>query len=429
MKQFTQDDNQFKDGIISFDKRKHVSLFKIHETSENERLYSYLILDFELPRDIVLKDFTIQKSIEVDITSTSGLIHKKAYVSPVKMPERINYINSHYFTLGLSSVCSFAFERPVLSTKNDNYNNFDIANDYQLKEIGLEFPRTIAGPGAKGFRVHLDIINLWENRLKEIVDLLDILTDSENSEYSFSYEDIMQSFRLIQLAHINKKEDFDLGYSFLIAGIEAISQKAIAQIDFSKKHELYNDWKKCSKNNDIVKSLFEEYLKIKDYVDSEIKHRDLTKRFIKFLTFYNKNTNWDEVFHDDLLTEGLLYRFKYPNEISVMPELSPNSLGEDEFSNIIKGTYKLRSDFFHAGKALPHNKTSNSSNNRYFETINNLKKREQLSKLMKKENRVESSYEEWSKTTDILITFELMSNMARNSITNYIKSEIQGNAK
>lgn len=108
-----------------------------------------------------------------------------------------------------------------------------------------------------------------------------------------------------------------------------------------------------------------------------------------------------------------------------MPELSPNSVGDDEFSNIIKGTYHLRSKFFHNGKALPHNKTSNSSNNRFFEIVNNLKKREQLFKLMKKENRVESPHKEWSKTQDKLITFELMSNMARNSITNYIKSEIR----
>ncbi|WP_026704203.1 hypothetical protein [Flavobacterium soli] len=421
MRQFTQDDNQFKDGIISFDKRKDANLHKLHETSEDKRLYGYLLLDFKMPRDIIFKDFMILESIEVDI----GLPNKKAYVSPVKMPQRINHINSHYFTLGLSAICSFAFERPVLATKNDNFNRFIIANELELKEIGVEFPRTIAGPGAKGFRIHLDIIDLWETRLKDIINLLDILTDKENTEYRFTFEDIMQSFRLIQLAYINKKEDFDLGYSFLIAGIEAISQLAIDRITFLEKHEMYEKWKKHSKTDDIGKSLFEEYLKIKTYVDSEIKNRDLTKRFTKFLILYNNKTNWEEVFYDDLISEGLAYRSLYPNEISIIPELSPTKLIEEEFSDIIKKTYQLRSKFFHTGKPLPHNKTNNSSSNRYFEIINNAEKREILSKLMIKKNTNEISYTELSKTQDIVITFELMSSMARNSITSYIKSEIQ----
>ena len=423
MRQFINDDNQFKDGILAFDKRNEVKLYKIHNTSEDSRIYSYLILDFKLPKDIHFKDFSIEQSIEVDIdiSTESGQSVKKAYVSPVKMPERINYINSHYFTLGLSAICSFAFERPVFSTKNDYYNRFEVANQYELKEIGVEFPRTIRGPGAKGFMVHNEIIDIWEKRLIEVVNLLDKLTSSESKEYEVSYENLMQSFRLIQLGHINKKEDFDLGFSFIIAGIEAISQIAIDKIDFSNKPELYSEWKKLSNTNEIARSLFEEYLKVQAYVNSEINNRDLTKRFVKFLITYTKNSDWEEVLYNELITEGLKYRMLFPNEISVVPELKPNKLTEDEFSIIIKNTYNLRSKFFHMGQSLPHKSTNNSSNNRFFHIIDNIKRREKLFMKMEKETRVESPYEEWTTTQDTLITFELMSNMARNSIINYIK--------
>jgi hypothetical protein len=429
MRQFTNDDNQFKDGILAFDKRTEVKLYKIHQTSNDKRIYSYLILDFQLTKDIHFKDFTIEQSIEVDIdiTTTTGQAVKKAYVSPVKMPKRVNYINSHYFTLGLSAICSFAFERPVFSAKNDYYNRFEIANQFELKEIGVEFPRTIGGPGAKGFRVHKEIIDIWETRLIEIVNLLDILTSTESQEYEVSYENLMQSFRLIQLAHINKKEDFDLGYSFLIAGIEAISQIAVDKIDFSIKPKLYNEWKKLSKTSDVAKGLFEEYLKVKTYVDSEVNNRDLTKRFVKFLITYTENSDWDDVFYNELISEGPNYRALYPNEISVVPELTPNKLTEEEFSKIIKNTYTLRSKFFHMGQPLPHKSPSNSSNNRFFHIIDNIKRRETLFKKMEKENRNESPFEEWSKTQDKLITFELMSNMARNSITNYVRKTCHSN--
>jgi hypothetical protein len=421
------DDNQFKDGILAYDKRNEVSLYKIHQTSNDKRIYSYLILDFQLSKDIHFKDFTIEQSIEVDIdiNTQSGQAVKKAYVSPVKMPERVNYINSHYFTLGLSAICSFAFERPVFSAKNDYYNRFEIANQYELKEIGVEFPRTIGGPGAKGFRVHKEIIDIWETRLIEIVNLLDILTSSESKEFEVSYENLMQSFRLIQLAHINKKEDFDLGYSFLIAGIEAISQIAVDKIDFSNKPKLYNQWKKLSKTSEVAKSLFEEYLKVKTYVDSEVNSRDLTKRFVKFLITFTKNIDWEEVSYNELITDGPKYRMLYPNERSVVPELIPNKLSEEEFSRIIKSTYSLRSKFLHMGQPLPHKSSINSSNDRFFHIIDNVARRETLFKKMEKENRVESPFEEWSKTQDKLITFELMSNMARNSITNYVKKVLQ----
>lgn len=227
------------------------------------------------------------------------------------------------------------------------------------------------------------------------------------------------------MAHINKKEDFDLGYSFLIAGVEAISQLAIDKIDFSKKPELYNDWKKLSKTNEIAKSLFEEYLKVKTYVNSEINNRDLTNRFVKFLIIFNIHTDWEEVFYNELIIEGPNYRLLFPNEISVVPELTPNKLKEEEFSKIIKSTYTLRSKFFHMGQPLPHKSPNNSSNNRFFHIIDNVKRREALFEKMEKEKRVESPFKEWSKTQDTLITFELMSNMARNSITNYAENVLQ----
>ncbi|MEP6806283.1 MAG: hypothetical protein ABI892_17280 [Flavobacterium sp.] len=428
MRAITDDSNLFKEAIIAFDKTATISLFKIFETNLSKRIYGYLILDFNLSKDMVFDDFTIHKSIvvDLDINNSGSQQVKKAFVSPVWMPERINFVSSHLYTLALSAICSFAFERPVHSTKNDNFNGFEIPNIFALKSVGVEFPTTVAGSSAVKVNIHPDIILLWEKRLKELINLIDILLLQKKGNKKLRYDSVMRSFRLIQLAHLNRKEDFDLGYSFLIAGTESVSQTIKRKT--SNKHATFHDqWKELGKTNNLVKTLFEEYARLKMIDDNEA-NRDLGKRFAEFVMVYNKDTNWEEVLYDELITEGLNVRQKFVNEISVQHEYTPSDFSSIRFAKIIKDTYALRSKFFHTGLALPHTKTSNSFSIRYFQIVLNINKINELDKKKSKERETEISEAEaekqWFITRTVLVTYELMSTMSRVSITNYLKEEL-----
>lgn len=424
MRVLTQDYNLFQEAIFAYNKHLAVrenGFMKMHETSSEKRLYGYLLFEFELAMDLEFTDFTILKSFVVDlgIENSIGQKLRKAFVSPVLMPTYVNYHHSHLFTLALSSICSFAFERPVFSTNNDFYNRFELSTELELKEIGSEFPQTVLGNPQSIHRPHKEIVKLWKERLDEIIKLVDF--SIENNEL-LNYEGLLQSFRLIQLGHQNKKNDFDLAFSLLIAGIESISQVAIPQMCYNKQHESYNKWKKESRKSESLKLLLDEYRKFKEYVDNNIKHRDLTKRFVKFIHTYCPTNKWSEVLYRDLINEGLDVREKYKNEISTFPEMVPENLTYAELNKIIKQTYQFRSKFLHTGKPTPHTFPNNSFNERYFQVIDNRERRKKLFEKMEKENRNESPYSEWSKAQDILLKFELMSTIARVSITEYAKT-------
>ena len=424
MRVLTQDYNLFQEAVFAYNPNTAIGengFMKIHETSSENRLYGYLLLEFDLKIDLEFSNFTILKSIVIDlgIENSMGQKLRKAFVCPVLMPSYVNYHHSHLFTLALSAICSFAFERPVFSTSNDFYNRFEIATELELKEIGSEFPQTVMGNPQSIHRPHKEVIKLWKERLDEIIKLVNF--SIENNE-QLDYESLLQSFHIIQLGHQNKKNDFDLAFSLLIAGIESISQIAIPQMCFSKQHESYNGWKKESRKSESFKLLLDEYRKFKEYVDNNIKHRDLTKRFVKFIHTYCPTSKWSEVLYKDLIIEGLNVREKYKNEISSFPEMVPENLTYEELNKIIKQTYQFRSKFLHTGKPTPHTFPNNSFNERYFQVIDNRERRRKLLEKMQKENRNESPYSEWSKVQDILIKFELMSTITRVSITEYAKT-------
>ncbi len=67
----------FKEAIIAFSKEQAEntsSLIKLYDTNADNRLYGYLVLDFNLSEDIVCGDFTIFKSEKIyfDLKDTFG---------------------------------------------------------------------------------------------------------------------------------------------------------------------------------------------------------------------------------------------------------------------------------------------------------------------------------------------------------------------
>lgn len=275
--------------------------------------------------------------------------------------------------------------------------------------------------------MHTDVLAEWKKRLDAVIDAIFKLDYEANQKQTLDYVRTLQAMRLIQLAHQNHVEDFDLSYSLLIAGIEAIAQIAIPTKQIEKPAS-YNDWKNlCKKHRNDSDSeklyeLFKEYNEVRQYVNNEIAHRNLTERFVEFVLNYSPVEEW-KVTTDEDLRYGLSDEIQdaFDNAFrEAMDERTPDMLTDHGKQNLIKDTYKYRSGFFHEGASLPHRKPDGDSHNRFFEEVVNPKEWKKLDAVLKKENRNRITQEEYEKTKLYLITHDLMKNIARNAISNFL---------
>lgn len=267
----------FREAIIVYNENLPNGLHSYINTNEGNRVIGHLILDFKLNFTLEYNDFIIYPSEEIHFSPNNSV--KKGFVSMVRMPKRINFPSSHLFTQALSALCSFAFERPVLSPRNDFDRSLNTINSNGLLNIALEWPRTIAGPGSNGSTVHSSVQVIWKERLIDILKKIDIL---KNLDHSIYFE-MMRTIRLIHLAHINHRNDFDLSFSMLISAIESIATKAIPEIKI-QHHLDYQNWKKKSFRNrdEETQRLYKEYHRLKE-VERQILNGGLSNRFTEFI--------------------------------------------------------------------------------------------------------------------------------------------------
>ncbi len=413
----------FKEAIIAFSKKqteKTPSLVKLYETTEDKRLYGYLILDFFLSEDIVCDDLTIFKSEKIyfDLKDNFGQQISWTYISAVRLPEYVNFLNSSLYTLALSSICSFAFERPVYSATEYSYEKHleKKASLEELKHIGMSFPILSSGNNGTESRVHNSIISQWKDNFTEIYKTVNKLSNTNNSK--LNYDSFFQIIRLIQLSLQNKKNDFDLSYSLLIAAIESsatIYSKAIKP----EKPKEHIEWLKLRDSKDtLINSLAYKYEELWAKFSQAEKNSQLSFRFIKFIFECSPKETWEATIDDDLLRDGLDYRQKHTYEASLIPELTPNSLTDEKLQEVIKKTYSYRSKFFHEGKSTPHQEHKNSNKNRFFEITLNVTRYNEQKKSVNFE--IESLY-------DLHAKYELMSCIARISITEFAKKSLDKN--
>lgn len=407
----------FKEAIVAFSKLQvgnAPQLIKLYKTNKDSRIYGYLIFDFNLTEDIICGDLTILKSEKVcfDLKDKIGQQISWTYISAVRLPEYVNFLNSHLYTLALSSICSFAFERPVYSAKDNMYEvKIDyIASKEELKHIGIEFPILSLGNKGTVSSVHPSIITKWIINFKELFQLVEKLSTLSISNSKLSYQSLFQIIRLVQLSNQNKKNDFDLSFSLLVAAIErtaTIYTKAKSP-EKSKRHK---DWIKLKKSPDqTIKELAEKYEKLWAKFSQVDKNSQLSSRFIKFIFDYSPKETWEETIDDNLLKDGLDYRKTHPNEVSIQPELTPESFTNENLESILKKTYDFRSKFIHEGRSTPHIEHKNSNMNRFFErTFNSVRYN-----TSKNQMGMDSLYDYHAK-------YELMRCIARVSITEFIK--------
>jgi|GEM_PF-3279971 len=410
----------FKEAIIAFSKKQAEntpSLVKLYKTTVDKRLFGYLVLDFNLTEDIVCGDFTIFKSEKIyfDLQDTFGQQMSWSYISAVRLPEYVNFLNSSLYTLALSTICSFAFERPVYSATEYSYEKHleKKASSDELKHIGMSFPILSLGNNGTESRVHHSVISRWINRFKEINELVNKFSKTDNSKSRLTYNSFFQIMRLFQLSLQNKKNDFDLSFSLLVASIESAAtfySKALSP----KKPDNHKRWLELRESRDpIISSLAQKYEELWATFSQVEKDSQLSPRFIRFIFECAPKETWEATIDDDLLRDGLDYRQKYPHEVSLQPELTPNSLTDEELQDIIKKTYSYRSNFIHKGISTPHQEHKNSNRNRFFEKILN------PNRYNKRNYNNDFDFES---LFDLHAKYELMSCIARISITEYAKS-------
>ncbi|WP_308722193.1 hypothetical protein [Paenibacillus polysaccharolyticus] len=391
----TEDHVMFKECIPVF--RPNPNEQQPHFGKEEIReFYSYVLLDFELLEEWDYGNFKVMPTVRVD--DLPGPY--RAFIAPVKLPNWIHERhNSHFFTVGLSAVLSFATSRPVKYIRDDCYVTEGNILDVDFNELALKFPVLFAGTGAHETTISKETSSKYYQKVKETLDVL------FNVPYGL-YVSLIQSIRLVQLAHLTKRDDFSLSYYLLASAIENIAQKAITRDSVKDKHPLEKQWKILAESNEVIKELY------KTYKESSGKNKYISKRFSKFILKYCPVDTWELLEHPDQNKVSYYDELNYGNNWRWLTqkkwfEKYPSDLTQDEIETILSDLYKHRSNFTHQGLSPPHSYPD--GHNRFFEE-------EHSSKI---DDKTGKYYHE----TLIIPNYRLVSFIAYNSIIEFGKSK------
>lgn len=312
---------------------------------DNLEKMEYILLDFELPYELNFKTFKIHPTKSVFLTGPY-----KSFIAPITLLDYKSPFNSHLYAIALSALISFVTSRPAKAPRDPD--TYDL--NYGYENVASLFPNKFAGPGAVNSTFPEKKIHQFATELDEIVTILHELP------YQY-YEKFMQSIRLINLAHINKREDFALAYYLLVSAIEVIAQIAI-QPEITED-PLEKKWEELAQEHKPIRSLLNQFKNFRKNSDQ------LTKRFTKFIFQYCPSSKWFELEHPD---EDKMASYKDPEAFSWLiekkyDETYPDDLKTKDLKKIIEDTYRYRSKFTHEGKAPPHTKPDPSE--RFFEKI------------------------------------------------------------
>ncbi len=355
---------------------------------EKKQLIGYLLLDFDLNKELDFEHFTIAPSMRIPIDGVyAGLL------APVVLKETHEMNQPHLFIYALSAIISFVLGRSIKAPRNGYWIEERIMDVRELRDLAIQHPILSAGPGA-----YNPIIQ--ESALRELhMDCQKLIIVLYDIPYK-KYKELMQSIRLVHLALLNKREDFALGYYLLVSAIESFAETAIDRKKVKSRHVLEEEWKNIAIENEVVNRLFEEYKKMSGM------NKYLGKRFVEFIIKYCPLDQWNKIKHpyDDMGLPSIDFS-------GTTSDCSYNNRGtqtylqgqsEEEIRGILLDAYNHRSKFTHKGKNPPH--LMPNSFHMFFDK----------QKHVKKVNDSDESVE------IILPNFNLMTFLAKNSILSYI---------
>lgn len=317
-------------------------------------LYSYVLLDFELLDEWDFGNFKILPTVRVD-----GLPGPyRAFIAPVSLPSWVHEKhNSHFFTVVLSAVLSFATSRPVKYIRDDFYIAEEDILRTDFYQLALMFPVMFAGTGAHETTISIETAKKYYIKIEETLEVL----------YSVPYKlyvSLIQSIRLVHLANLTKREDFSLSYYLLASAIETVAQLAISRASVKDKNPLEKEWKKLAESNEAIKELY------KTYRESRGKDKYISRRFSKFILKYCPVETWGLLEHP---YQNIVTNYAESNAENNWGWLTqkkwfekyPSDLSPDEIETILSDLYKHRSNFTHQGMSPPHRDPDGY--NRFFE--------------------------------------------------------------
>ncbi|HDX9690738.1 TPA: hypothetical protein ROY16_000331 [Bacillus thuringiensis] len=360
-----------------------INVFRPENTShsamkDDSGKIEYIALDFELPYELNFKAFKIHPTTNIDF----GNSPYRSFIAPVTLLNHSERFNSHLYTIALSALISFVTSRPAKAPR-DSYTGL-----LGYDALALILPSKVAGTGAVSTTIPDKRIQQFAIELDEIVNILHELPYED-------YKKFMQAIRLINLAHINKRDDFALAYYLLVSAIEAIAQIAILPEITEDPQE--KQWEKLAKEHKSIKSLLNQFRNFRK------NSNQLTKRFTQFVSQYCPSSKWFELEHQN---EDRLASYEHIGDFSWLTEkqwfeVYPDDLKTKDLKKIVEDTYRYRSKFTHEGKAPPH--TSPDTLERFFEKVS-----------IWNDNK---GFEE-----KFLINYRLLSFIAKTSILTYMRT-------
>ncbi|WP_194866767.1 hypothetical protein [Pseudoalteromonas sp. PPB1] len=306
-----------------------------------------------------------------------------------------------------------------------------------LRQVAAMHPVNMGGGPI--VEIHKDVLDEWNIQLSDAISNLWQLPYKAGSK-KFDYKKCMQAIRMVQLAHHNYKEDFDLSFSTLVSAIESIAQIAMPEPD---KHVRHNEWKKLTKDDPELNALFQHYCTLQG------NDKRLKERFADFVFKYCPVELWGNLYDDGILQHGFNSHWNSGVEFSrEKNEFTPAFFKAIQLENIVKDTYKYRSNFVHRGESAPHKHPVLSSLQRFFELQFNHDGIERLERKLCKEDRgnredkdiypftwtcgtgeerkVHSvTEEELFSTKRVLINRDLMREIAIKSISRYLSEQAE----
>lgn len=372
---------------------------KLEINIEKKELVGYLLLDFSLQTQLEFAYFSIKPTIEVQMPGAYA-----AFIAPVILPKwfELNH-NEHLFTIALSAVVSFITGRSIKAPRDGYTSGSQQLDENTVHELAIQHPILAAGPGSHDTRISLATTAEIKSQLEEAIQLL------FNLPYDL-YITLMQSIRLIHLAHINKREEFGLGYYLLVSAIEPIATLAIKRKIVAPQHDLLQQWKISAKTDLLFNQLFTEY-------KQELgKNKYIGKRFVEFVMKYCPPSQWQELEHPSENINSYIKEFTAEfhdwswTTKKQWYEIYPEDLTEDQIRGMLIDCYNYRSKFTHEGKSPPYR--TPDSHNRFFD-------KETIVDYDEKTEELKSIYDV------VLPNFRLISFIAKKSILNYFKDRLE----
>lgn len=357
-----------------------------------DNCYSVILSPFVITQTWELGIFTIEPSREVKLS-----MYHNAFISYVKINKEVNRLSAPLYSQALSSILSFISLRHFKAIKNSYFHNQlpNITNPEILNTFAVNHPIITCGPSAESWQIDIEEERIIFDQTKLLIEYL------YKIEYK-NYSSIMQSLRMVQMSLSNKREDFGLAYQLIVASIESVAQLAISRDKVKEKHLKESTWKNKSKTDPDFLELYNEYKR------SRGGNQYLSDRYAQFIMTYFPYKKWSTVLKSplqefiDKIDYNSLDNFGIQTSKQEIERsftgIQIEDLNENEIKEIIKKTYKYRSEFVHQGKQPPHKDPD--SRNTFFEDTNKFN-----------ENTI---------SEQLLPKYDLMCNIAKNSILNFM---------